>query len=59
MNSKKAYKRPTLSRYGSVKELTAGGTGPNSEFVSFMFFGMTFEFCVMNDMWNQDINCIP
>ncbi len=28
---KKVYKRPTLCHYGSVSELTMGGSGPTKE----------------------------
>ncbi len=59
MKAKKLYQKPQLTRYGSVRDLTAGGTGTQSEYVTFMFFGMTFEFCLTDDMRNQDINCIP
>jgi len=34
--SKKPYQPPRLVAYGAVKDLTAGGSGPTSEYKLFM-----------------------
>ncbi len=57
-SAKLAYASPELRYYGRVSQLTAGGTGNNSESMVMIMGGMVMVMCNYNPNRQQDIaNC--
>lgn len=55
-DKKKPYRRPTITQYGSVRELTAGGSGGGNEYYEFTIFGIPVMGCQPDDMISDPDN---